>query len=154
MNSMQTFSTYREEQSKKNMVSGNDIAAFNWINEYLGDDCHILNNAAKNNQSYIVYASDGAAWIPVFTDCEIAMPFTEFSSVTTHQNFEYYSRLLDGTYTCEDISRLIEQGIFYYYKDSQGVYGPQLNPEELVDNFSKVYEENGIKIYSIVPCSP
>ncbi len=154
MNSMQTFSTYREEQSKKNMVSGNDIAAFNWINENLGDDCHILNNAAKNNRSYIVYASDGAAWIPVFTDCEIAMPFTEFSSVTTHQNFEYYSRLLDGTYTCEDISRLIEQGIFYYYKDSQGVYGPQLNPDELVDNFNKVYEGNGVKIYSIVPCSP
>jgi argonaute-like protein implicated in RNA metabolism and viral defense len=93
---MQTFSTYRENNPKKNMVSGNDIAAFNWINENLGDDCHILNNAAKNNRSYIVYASDGAAWISVFTDCEIAMPFTEFSSVTTHQNLNIIQSCLMG----------------------------------------------------------
>jgi len=154
VNSIYVFTTYRDEQNKKNVVSSNDITAFKWINDNLEDDCVILNNAAQNNRSFIVFASDGAAWIPVFTDCEIAMPFTEFSSVTTHQNYEYYSKLLDGTYTCEDISRLIDQGILYYYKDSQGVYGPQLNPEDLVGNFSKVYEENGIKIYSIVPCSP
>lgn len=154
MSSVKDYNLYRQELNKKNMVSENDMNAFDWINENIEPGCTILNNAAKNNRSFIVFASDGGAWIPVFTNCDIAMPFTEFSTGTTHQNYEYYSRLLDGTYTCQDISGLINAGITYYYKDSLGVYGPLLNPDTLGDNLKLLYHSDGIEVYSIVPCSP
>lgn len=154
MSSVQVYNLYRQEQSKKNMVSENDKNAFDWINENIGPECTILNNAAKNNQSFIVFASDGAAWIPVFTNCDIAMPFTEFSSRTTHNNYEYYSNLINRVYTCEDISGLVDTGVWYYYKDSSGVFGPQLDPDTLGNNLKLLYQSDGVEVYSIVPCLP
>ena len=53
----------------------------------------ILNNAATNERQFIVFASDSAAWLPVFTHLTIAMPFTEFATQATYDVFQHYSRL-------------------------------------------------------------
>ncbi len=154
INSHQVYKTYRTQQSKLNLVSQNDLDAFKWIDENLEDDSVFLNNAAQNNRSFIVFSSDGAAWIPVFTDNEIAMPFTEFSSETTHSNYSHYNNLLTDATSCEDIDYLYKGNIHYYYKDSQGVFGPQLVPSKSNENFELVYDSSGTKIYRLIPCQP
>lgn len=146
------FQVYRSEQSAKNMVSENDLRAFEWISENVDQNDIILNNAQKNSKQIFVFASDGGAWIPVYTDHKIAMPFTEFTAKNTHENYEVYLRIREGTYTCSDIDFFLNKGIKYYYKDSQPVYGPQFDVSEDEVGFELKKSFDSATIYEIVPC--
>lgn len=146
------FQVYRSEQSAKNMVSDDDLQAFEWISENIDQNDIILNNAQKNNKQIFVFASDGGAWIPVFTGRKIAMPFTEFTAKNTHENYEVYSRIREGSNTCSDIDFLLNKGIKYYYKDSQPVYGPQIDVSVGDDGFKLIKSFDLANFYEIVPC--
>jgi hypothetical protein len=145
------FSEYRTQQSRKDPITQQDLDAFNWMQTHIKPEAIILNNAATNERQFIVFASDSAAWLPVFTDLKIAMPFTEFATQATHDVFQHYSRLQEGTYTCEDIAYFLEKGITHYFKDKAEIYGPQFDPGNS-NSFNLIYDENGIHIYEIIAC--
>jgi|LSQX01.1.fsa_nt_gb hypothetical protein len=147
------YAEYREHQSNLNMVSWNDVSMFNWIDNKFDTNQVILNNAAQNANKSIVFTSDGASWIPAFTDNEIAMPFDDFGSIETHENYQIYSRLLNHSYTCQDLDLLISRNINYYYLDSNGVFGPQFEPGENDQNFRLINEIDGVELYEILPCT-
>ena len=151
--SVNVYQTYRRKQTNLNAVSINDLEAYQWLDKELNDGI-ILNNAAQNERAFIVFASDGGAWIPAFTDSEIAMPFTEFSSEETHENYQDYLALVEDPHSCEAIGDLVSKDIHYYYKDSQGVFGPVFDPAGNPENFKPIYAMDGIEIFEIVPCAP
>ena len=151
--SVKTYESYRIGQSSLNMVSGNDISAFNWIEHNLDKNATILNNAAVNSRTpAYVFGSDGGTWIPVFTENKIAMAFTDFQSRKTHLIYDYYQKILNDTITCSDINFLLSDEILYYYQDSHGVFATPLDGEKFPDNFEPVYSEEGIVIYRIENC--
>ncbi|MEA4812728.1 MAG: hypothetical protein VB108_09180 [Anaerolineaceae bacterium] len=152
--SAKTYNKYKITQTSLNMVSGNDISAFNWIKQNLDNNSIILNNAAVNkNLPSIVFGSDGGTWIPVFTNNQIAMPFTEFQSKRSHQFYRYYQNLLNSRTPCADFDFLTSNNILYYYQDSHGVFSATLEGRIYPDNFEPVYSEEEITIYKINKCS-
>ena len=80
------------------------------------------------------------------------MPFTEFTAKNTHENYEVYSRIREGLYSCLDIDYFIDKGIKYYYKDSKPVYGPQIDVSEGDFGFKLIKSFDAVKLYEIVPC--
>jgi len=145
------YSKYSTYQKDLNMVREEDLQVFEWMEENVKEDI-ILNNAAVGNRKSIVFASDGGAWIPVFTDLQIAMPFTEFSSERTHANYERYLSISNGNYSCDDIDYFLENDINYYYHGSRGIFGKSLVPEEGSSNFELMYSVGEAKLYEILPC--
>jgi len=151
--SFKTYGYYRNGQTSLNMVSGNDISAFDWIEHNLDKNATILNNAAVNSRTpAYVFGSDGGTWIPVFSENQIAMPFTDFQSKKTHLIYDFYQKMLNDSISCADFDSLISEKILYYYQDSQGVFATPLDGEKYPDNFEPVYSEEGIVIYRIENC--
>jgi hypothetical protein len=148
----QIYSKYRDEQESLNMVQGADFKVFNWMHDNLEAEGIILNNARRGGREYIIFASDGGGWIPVFTDFEIAMPFTEFSSKNTHENYAIYERFFDSEYSCEEIEELLEKGIKYYYKGSRNIFGDPFVPDGENENFESLYSFKGAEIFLVHPC--
>ena len=148
----QIYTKYKESQTSLSMVQEEDIQGYKFLE---GLECEgvILNNGQVGDRKNIVYASDAGAWIPVFTDLEIAMPFTEFASKNTHENYDIYLNIRNGEYTCSDIDGLLEKEIKYYYKGSRGIFGPQLSPNKENQNFELIYSEGGVEIFRIIPCT-
>jgi hypothetical protein len=105
-----------------------------------------------SDRKSVVFASDGGAWIPVFTHLEIAMPFTDFASINTHENYELYIKIREEKFTCEDIDVLIDKRIEYYFQGSKPVYGPQINVEKSGEIFELVFSSGTGKLFKIVPC--
>ena len=151
------FIRIREIQKEHNMVSSQDVAVFKWINKNLDntdDGVTILNNAKRwdDARANIIYASDGGAWIPVFTDYQIAMPFTDFASKKTHYNYGIYETFINEEQSCKDIEELLSEGIGYYYKASKGIFSGQYIPKESNNNFKILYSVGSARIYRILPC--
>jgi hypothetical protein len=150
--SYKIYTTYSNKQESLNLVQEDDLAVFEWMSENIDGDVVVLNNANVGNRKSIVFASDGGAWIPVFTDFEIAMPFTEFSSRNTHDNYEIYYKISKGEFSCEDIDILLDKDITYYYRGSKGVFGGEIIPEVEDPNFDVVFSVGHSVLYEIVPC--
>ncbi|MEA4812729.1 MAG: hypothetical protein VB108_09185 [Anaerolineaceae bacterium] len=150
--SINTYFQYRRSQAQLNIVSQNDLLAYQWIKSHLHKEDIILNNAAQNQRTEVIYGSDGGTWIPVFSDRSVAMPFTEFSDKSTHEIYSFYQKIRDGSSTCSDYESLLNHGVTYYYQDSQGMYGPQILAQENKVNFNLVYSNLGITIYQIEKC--
>ncbi len=148
-----TFKVYRNVQTNLNLVSANDIAAYQWIEKNIDEQDIILNNAAQNNRAEIVYGSEGGTWIPVFADRQVAMPFTEFSDSKTHEIYYYYQKILEDSEDCSNYEALLDRGVEYYYQDSQGVFGPQIIASRNPENFQPIYDESGVVIYQIQGCN-
>jgi hypothetical protein len=152
------YSNYRvytksiEEQNYLNMVQETDLDLYLWMNDNIDEKYVILNNAQVGNGENVVFASDGGAWIPVFTHLEIAMPFTDFASINTHENYELYMNIRNEKFSCEDIDNLLEKRIAYYYQGSKPVYGPQINVEKSNENFEVLFSSGAAKIFKILPC--
>jgi hypothetical protein len=147
----QIYLTYKVKQETFNMVVEDDLEAFKWMSTNLQEGNIILNNATVGDRKSVVFASDGGAWIPVFTNFDIAMPFTEFSSKKTHDNYEIYSKIFKEEYSCDDIDYLLQNNINYYYHGSKGVFGGEINPEG-DNNFELVYSSGNAKVFKILPC--
>jgi hypothetical protein len=122
------------------------------MKDNIDEELVILNNAQMGSREDVVFASDGGAWIPVFTHLEIAMPFTDFASINTHENYELYMNIRNEKFSCEDIDNLLEKRIAYYYQGSKPVYGPQINVEKLGENFEVLFSSGAAKIFKILPC--
>lgn len=147
-----TYNNYHSNQTSLNLVSSNDIAAYQWINDHIDNQDIILNNAAQNNRAEVVYGSEGGTWIPVFADRQVAMPFTEFSDISTHEIYFYYQKILENSEVCSNYQALLDRGVKYYYQDSQGMFGPQIIGSENTTNLQPVYNESGVIIYKIQSC--
>ncbi len=150
--SYRVYLKYRDYQRDLNMVYEEDLEVFEWMNENIEVENVILNNAMISDRKSVVFASDGGAWIPVFTDLQIATPFSEFSSQNTHDNYEIYSKIFKGEYSCKDIDTLLDRNITYYYHGSKGVFGGEIIPEEKDPNFELVHSVGEARLYRIVPC--
>lgn len=151
--SYKIYVTYREKQETLNMVQADDLEVFEWMSENIEQDVVVLNNAnIGQHRKNIIYASDGGAWIPVFTDFEIAMPFTEFSSEKTHDNYDIYSKIFQEEYSCEDIDILLQRDINYYYHGSKAVFGGQINPGVEEDNFKLVFISGSARLFKLISC--
>jgi hypothetical protein len=122
------------------------------MEQNIEEDAIILNNAAVGNRKSVIFASDGGAWIPVLTDFNITMPFTEFSSETTHANYKGYVEVLEEDYSCEDIDYFLENDINYYYHGSRGVFGGQINPDSESVHFLLIYSSQSARVFEILPC--
>jgi len=147
------FLKYEEIQNSLNLVKSSDTNAYEFMNLEIRENSLILNNAKLGGRKKtIVYASDSGAWIPVFTDFEIAMPFTDFASKKTHDNYEIYERIKSSNYTCNDIDWLLARNIKYYFKGSSAVFGEQLNIDGDMENFRPIFSEDSSEIYEIVSC--
>jgi hypothetical protein len=152
------YSNYRvymkciEEQNYLNMVQESDLDLYLWMNDNIDEKYVILNNAQIGSREDVVFASDGGAWIPVFTHLETAMPFTDFASINTHENYELYMNIRNENFSCEDIDNLLEKRIAYYYQGSKPVYGPQINVEKSNENFEVLFSSGAAKIFKILPC--
>jgi|LSQX01.2.fsa_nt_gb hypothetical protein len=153
IHSYSVYRTYKDNQTSKNLVSSNDLNAYSWIKENIPSDELILINAAQNNRKTIVYGSDGGLWIPVYTQNSVTMPFTEFSDQKTHFFYDEYEKLIQGGATCSVFDNLLIHGASYYYMDSSGVYGSQLDPNDYPDNLIQVYNQDGIRIFKFIGCN-
>lgn len=141
-----------EEQNYLNMVEEADLDLYRWMKDNIDEELVILNNAQMGSREDVVFASDGGAWIPVFTDLETAMPFTDFASINTHENYDLYIKIREENFTCEDIDVLIDKRIEYYFQGSKPVYGPQINVEKSREIFELVFSSGTGKLFKIVPC--
>jgi hypothetical protein len=146
------YSKYSTYQGDLNMVQDEDLQVFEWMEQNIEEDAIILNNAAVGNRKSVIFASDGGAWIPVLTDFNITMPFTEFSSETTHANYKGYVEVLEEDYSCEDIDYFLENDINYYYHGSRGVFGGQINPDSESVHFLLIYSSQSARVFEILPC--
>ena len=147
-----TYKVYRKVQTNLNLVSANDIAAYQWIEKNIDEQDIILNNAAQNNRAEIVYGSEGGTWIPVFANRQEAMPFTEISDSKTHEIYYYNQKILEDSKDSSNYEALLDRGVEYYYQDSQGVFGPQIVGSRNPENFQPIYDESGVVIYQIQGC--
>lgn len=148
----QVYFKYARSQEELNLVYEEDLEAFEWMSENIEKGNVILNNAVRGDRKNVVFASDGGAWLSVFTDIQIAMPFTDFSSRKTHNNYERYQKVFKNDYSCEDIEYLLENNINYYYRGSSGVFGGQVNPSSERPHFLLIYSSQSAKVYQILPC--
>jgi hypothetical protein len=147
------WSKYSERQASLNMVYEEDLVMYKWMDKNIEGETIILNNALPSpNNPKIVGATDGGAWIPVFTDFDVAMPFTEFTSKKTHERYEIYSRISAGESTCDDITYLLEENIGYYYKSKRGVFAGQFLPRGNDENFELLHFVGDAKLFKIIPC--
>lgn len=146
------YNKYKSKQENLNMVTTNDLKVFEWINESLTSEDIILNNSARSERESVIGTTDGGGWIPVYTNNSIAMPFTEFSSKSTHEIYEIYNGILNSEYTCEDIEFLLDKNINYYYKAERGVWGIQFKPSVENKNFLLIYRSGNSKLYEIKSC--
>jgi hypothetical protein len=152
------YSSYRVymkcigEQNYLNMVQESDLDLYLWMNNNIDEEFIILNNAQMGSGEDYVFASDGGAWISVFTHLETAMPYTDSSSINTHENYELYTNIRDENFSCEDIDVLLDKRIGYYYQGSKPVYGPQINIENSGEIFELLFSSGAAKIFKIVPC--
>ena len=152
-------SFYQAQQFQKvsrqaNVVDSNDMDAFNWINENVGNEEGFISNSVKNKErDRIIFASDGAVWIPVFTGNEISTPFhsTKFSDTLTHANYDLYTNIENGTDVKESVQKLNDNGFEYYYYDKKGWLRAPLDVEKFKNgaDVKTVYENDGVIIYQI-----
>lgn len=150
---------YQAEQFRKvsiqaNVVDQNDLNAFDWINNNVSAESGFISNAVKNKErDRIIFASDGAVWIPVYTGREISTPFhsTKFSDTLTHANYDLYTNIENGTDVSESIRKLNENGFDYYYYDKKGWLRGPLDIEKFRGHadIEVKYENDGVIIYQI-----
>jgi hypothetical protein len=149
-----TFIQYRTQQTRKNVVSQEDIAVFNWINNNLNPGQKIINNSITSRG--IVFPTDGGAWLEVFTHNKIAMPFTDATLASTKQISQFYSMLSTDPASCDARNYFTSQGYQYYYQGSLAVYGPSIViPQELLSNhvYKLLYQNGSARLFQISDCN-
>lgn len=147
-----TYKEYRKVSKNLSMVDSDDLEAFKWIDTNIDDKAIFLNNAVRSPvRKKIIFGTDAGIWLPVYTSNEVTMPFHEerFSSVWTHQNFDYYTTL--GTDPIKSLCSLKAEGVNYYYQDSRTPYGTPTNVSAVVSkkNLQQVYENKSVKVFKI-----
>lgn len=152
--SIQQVRHYRATTAGSEVINQYDIAAFSWINNNLPTKVGFVNNAIKSDvRSHIVFGSDGGAWLPVYTNSYVSMPFElgKFNDVQTHENFEAYDNLRNAEDVHMAVADLTSRGYNYYYHDKVGWLTTPLDMEKLQKyaTFVLIYENDGVAIYSI-----
>lgn len=154
--SLQIYTKNKDYQRDFNLVEDSDIQVFEWMNNNLPKGSGILINAFNpSNRKSVVFAGDSGAWLEVYTDFNITMPFSSFSSKTTHENFSIYSKLFENPESCSVIESLLEKNISYYYLGSRSPFSEQIIiSEELIEKglYEIIFEKGDSKLYMINGC--
>jgi len=81
------------------------------------------------------------------------MPFTDFATQNTHDNYEIYFKIMNNNYSCEDIDYFLDKNIKYYYQASRGLYGGQISPLKGNPNFKLNYSVGTARLFEMIPCN-
>ncbi len=141
------FKAINLKHNQFNVVSKEDIKAFEFINTQLPDNIIILNGAQQDaNRSELIFPVDGAMWIPLYTDADVVFDFRQVSSTKTHDNYELLMDLKTNTDDTPIIENLKSQGVYFGYID-QSVFGESLH-EDFLNSipYEIVFEEGTVKI--------
>jgi len=131
-----------------------DLKAFEWINQNI-----------PQNSTFLVTDVDAGQWIPIFTgrrvipmflnfQGEILVNETSWKEVYLISGFHYGDifSLMQTDPDSQPALRLIKKyGINYVYLGAKKIYGRNLdlNVLEVANNYVKIYEEEGVKIYQV-----
>ena len=135
------------KQNQLNIVSDDDLQAFEFINTELPVDIIFLNGGQEAaHKKGVVYPVDGAMWLPFYTNNSVFIDYQQFSSFQTNYNNSLFQEILVSEDDQELINEIKEMGVKYGYID-QGVFGDSLS-EEVLDNVSYriLFESGTVKI--------
>ncbi len=144
---------YRSNASRHALVNGYDMEAYSWINQNLDKETLFLNDARQHSRRQrIIFPMGGSAWIPVYTDGLITMPFQEerFSSNETHENYATYLNLNGDARS--SICTLNNRGVSHYYHNLKTTNTPPIDITNTgtAEYLQLVYKNNGVNIYEII----
>jgi len=146
------FNEFKAKQKHLDIVTKNDLSAFEWISKNLSPKTIILNNAIINDQiATIVYPTDGGMWIPVFTDSDVAMSFFKSSDKKTHETYTQYKILKRDPDDKNALSYLKKNNIDFLFLGDKPIYGTPLNSNllEQSENYSLVYKIGNSMLFKI-----
>lgn len=134
-------------QQQLNVVSDDDIGAYNFINNSLPKHSIFLNGAIQDpRRTALIFPVDGAMWIPLYTDSEVVFDFQSVSSTKSHDYYKFLLQLKEGQDDEPIIKKLKDEGIFYGYVD-RGVFGESFHDDFLNSiPFETLYEKGSVKI--------
>lgn len=147
-------------QGGANLVTENEEAVFEWIDQNLDDDVKILNVAYRHEtKPDLVFQPDAGAWLTVYTENPIAMPFNEFWSVRTHELYDIYAELYEDPSKCNLVDEFNEEGYDYYFVGSKQVFAKDgqarldIDQEDLDRGYYElVYQSGDAKLYRLIGC--
>lgn len=147
-----TYSLY-EDKSASSVVNEYDIQAYEWIDENIPDSEKFIGMSRLDpNRASIVFPIDGALWLPVMTDNQIANPFQElgFQTIESHLNYEYEKDLgLGGLPASKAAKYFTDKGYNYLYID-----GEAAKSEFSIENLTEAglvkleFQNSAVQIYS------
>lgn len=143
---------YRQATHATNTVNSYDLAAFDWINQNIDDTEGFIVGAQQEERRKFIFVGGSGAWIPVFTQNRISMPFQEgeFNSVETRDNFDQYKLLLDGD--AKAAKYFSNKDFNYLYHDLNGWLVDQMLYKNIgqYEFLELAYENPEVRIYKIV----
>lgn len=151
-NAYDTYKEYRKTSKNLSVIDSDDLAAFKWIDENIDDKQIFLNNAIQSpTRKKIIFGTDAGVWLPVYTGNDISMPFHEerFSSVWTHQNYGFYTALINDP--VKNLCSLTKNGVGYYYQDNKSPYGPPINISSVIrpENLQAIHTNGSVTVFRL-----
>jgi hypothetical protein len=123
-------------------VTGDDVAAFNWIR-----------TQTPLNATFFVNLADAGSWIPVYAERRVVMPFGVVTNVSLLVNYtQVVSAFETSPSSTQSLQYLTSFGVTYVYSGPARIYGRSgFNPIALttVGAFTPVYHKNDVWIFKV-----
>ncbi len=142
------YTRFIDVDREYSLVTRDDVKAMRWIDANIPEREIILNNTKRIDDW--IFGTDAGHWIPVYTDRQVAMPFTEQNNKTV---FAYYDLLEEMERDPADPAvkrRLIDSGIKYVYVGAKNPYKAGLTMSALNEaGYERLYESGQAGVYAI-----
>lgn len=149
-----THHTYRID-SAKGFVNSSDMATYEWINTSLPPGSGFVGLSQNDsNRSSIIFPVDGSAWLPVYTDSQIATPFQEvrFNSLESNINYIYFLKFTSGDIAQQKqaLKYYRESGFDYLYVDgSNSMKAMRIEQLESSGIIKELHTNGDVKIFKL-----
>lgn len=135
------------------VLTKSDIRAFKYISNHLEDGYFLPLGVSKLIKSNHVFVNDGALYLDVFTNTELATPFyggNHFSHILHKNKVRYlYQQLLENVNDTITINKLKQLNINYLYWGAHTPFGTDFPFRKLQNspNYQIMYNKNKVMIY-------
>lgn len=151
--SMTTFRMFAIKQSSLNVVTENDMRAFEWIKSNLHDEVVINNAIVTDKRRAVVFPVDAGLWLPIYTNSNVSMSFAEFMLEKTHENYRHYEKIKNNPDDGLAIQYFIDNDMKILYIGDRPVFGPVIDSKKLnvSPNYELLYESGNASVYRLIP---
>lgn len=147
LSSYYLFKTVNEKHDQLNVISENDLKAFQFINTHLDKGSIFLNGAVEDiNRKGFIFPSDGAMWLPLYTDSKVVFDFRQVTNIETNNNYKLLVELKTETNDLPILDQFKTEGVKYGYID-EGVFGESLH-EDFLNGipYETIFSEGTVRI--------